>query len=44
MVADKTVKFMEEVKVKFKILNAWREGWPMARVLEVNKGEGWQKI
>jgi len=44
MVSDKKVKYLEEVKVKFKILNTWREGWPMARVLEVNKGQGWQKV
>jgi len=35
MVADKKVKYLEEVQVRFKILGTWREGWPLAKVLEV---------
>jgi len=34
-VADKKVKALKEVKVKFKIMNAWREGVPLAKVVEI---------
>ena len=35
MVADKSVKELKEVQVKFKILKAWKDHWPQAKVIEI---------
>ena len=35
MVLDKKVKELKECKVRFKILGTWREGWPLAKIIEV---------
>ena len=35
MVADKSVKELKEVKVKFKLMKTWKEHWPQAKVVEI---------
>jgi len=35
MVADKSVKELSEVKVKFKVMKTWKEHWPQAKVIEI---------
>ena len=37
MVADKKVKELNEVKVRFKLLNAWKDHWPHCKILEIIK-------
>ena len=37
MVFDKKVKELQEVKVRFKLLNAWKDAWPQCKIIEIIK-------